>query len=357
MNRTTQQALLCLAVVLMTPALTFAQGGMAGEIKNLHQVLAELYTEMYPLCKELRDVGRGIAGFAATWYIAYRVWGHIARAEPIDFYPLLRPFVIGFAILNFQLVIEMIRFVMEPTVTGTGAMVDNSNQAVAQLLKMKEEAIKKTKAWKMYVGESGSGDYDQWYKYNFPDDDQNWLQDIGNRISFFSEKAMYSFRNSIKEWLSIVLQILFQAAALCINTIRTFYMIVLAILGPLVFGLSVFDGFQHTLRAWLARYINIFMWLPVANIFGAIIGKIQENMLKIDIQQVYQNGDTSFSATDAAYLVFMVIGIVGYFTVPTVANYIIQAGGGGNALGNKTVAAGHAMHSMGTALERRLSGK
>jgi conjugative transposon TraJ protein len=357
MNRIIRQALLCLAAMLIAPAFTFAQGGMAGEIKSLHQVLADLYNEMYPLCRELRDVGRGIAGFAATWYIAYRVWGHIARAEPIDFYPLLRPFVIGFAILNFTMVIDMIRFVMEPTVTGTGAMVENSNQAVAQLLKMKDEAVKKTKAWRMYVGEGGSGDYNQWYKYNFPNDDQNWLQDIGNRMSFYAEKAMYNFRNSIKEWLSMVLQVLFEAASLCINTIRTFYMIVLAILGPLVFGLSVFDGFQHTLRAWLARYINIFMWLPVANIFGAIIGKIQENMLKIDIQQVYQNGDTSFGATDAAYMVFMVIGIVGYFTVPTVANYIIQAGGGGNVLGNKTVASVQAAHSMGTALERRLSGK
>jgi conjugative transposon TraJ protein len=357
MNKTFQQALVCLVVMLMTPALTFAQGGMAGEIKSLHQVLADLYKEMYPLCKELRDVGRGIAGFAATWYIAYRVWGHIARAEPIDFYPLLRPFVIGFAILNFQMVIEMIRFVMEPTVTGTGAMVENSNQAVAQLLKMKEDAIKKSDAWKMYVGPDGSGDYDKWYKYNFPKDDQDWLQDIGNRISFYSEKAMYGFRNSIKEWLSIVLQVLFEAASLCINTIRTFYLIVLAILGPLVFGLSVFDGFQHTLRAWLARYINIFMWLPVANIFGAIIGKIQENMLKIDISQVYQNGDTSFGATDAAYMVFMVIGIVGYFTVPTVANYIIQAGGGGNSLGNKTIAAGQATVSMGSNLVNRLTGK
>jgi conjugative transposon TraJ protein len=357
MNRTIQQVLLCLVMMIITPTLTFAQSGMAGEIKSLHQVLAELYKEMYPLCKQLRDVGRGIAGFAATWFIAIRVWGHIARAEPIDFYPLLRPFVIGFAILNFQLVIDMIRFVMEPTVTGTSAMVENSNQAVAQLLKMKEDAIKKTEKWESFVGANGNGDYNKWYKYNVKEDNQNWLDNIGNRISFYSEKALYSFRNSIKEWLSMVLQVLFEAASLCINTIRTFYMIVLAILGPLVFGLSVFDGFQHSLKAWLARYINIFMWLPVANIFGAIIGKIQENMLKIDISQVYQNGDTSFGATDAAYMVFMVIGIVGYFTVPTVANYIIQAGGGTNVLGNKTIAVGQATAGMGSGLVNRLTGR
>jgi conjugative transposon TraJ protein len=106
----------------------------------------------------------------------------------------------------------------------------------------------------------------------------------------------------------------------------------LAILGPIVFGLSVFDGFQHTLTTWLAKYINVFLWLPVGNIFGAIIGKVQENMLKLDISQVQSAGDTFFSSTDTAYLVFLIIGIIGYFTVPSVANYIVNAGGGNGLL-------------------------
>ena len=101
---------------------------------------------------------------------------------------------------------------------------------------------------------------------------------------------------------------------------------------PLVFGLAVFDGFQHTLTVWLARYINIFLWLPVANIFGAIIGKIQELMLQLDIIQINQTGDTFFSSTDVAYIIFMIIGIIGYFTVPSVANYIVHAGGGNTLL-------------------------
>jgi conjugative transposon TraJ protein len=128
--------------------------------------------------------------------------------------------------------------------------------------------------------------------------------------------------------MSEVLKVFFEAAALCINTIRTFYLIILAMLGPLVFGLAVFDGFQHTLTVWLARYLNVFLWLPVANIFGAVIATIQENMLKEDLQEIATNGDTFFSSTDTAYLVFMIIGIIGYFTVPSIANYIVNAGGG-----------------------------
>ncbi len=325
---------LCLLAGFAIPLSGWSQG-FAVEIKSLHSVLEQLYEDMLPLCSKLIGVGRGIAGFAATWYIASRVWRHIANAEPIDFYPLFRPFVLGFAVIIFPSVIAMINGVMKPTVTGTATMVDDSNKAITALLKKKEDAIKNSDVWQMYVGESGIGDRDKWYKYTHQGKDpseESIVAGIGNDIKFAMAKASYNFRNSIKQWLSEILRILFEAAGLCINTIRTFYLIVLAILGPLVFGMAVFDGFQHTLTVWLARYINIFLWLPVANIFGSIIGKIQENMLKLDIQQVQDYGDTFFSSTDSAYLIFMIIGIVGYFTVPSVANYIVHAGGGNTLL-------------------------
>lgn len=323
-------------IILLLPYRIIAQG-LGDDMSSLHGVLDQLYDEMMPLCSNLIAVGQGIAGFGTIWYIASRVWRHIASAEPIDFYPLFRPFVIGFCIMIFPSVLALINGVMKPTVTATAAMVTGSNNAVAVLLKEKEKAIKETDPWKMYVGTAGTGDRDRWYKYTHDGadpSDESMLAGIGNDVKFAMEKASYSFRNSVKEWLSEVLRVLFEAAALCIDTLRTFQLVVLSILGPLVFGIAVFDGFQHTLTVWLARYINIYLWLPVANIFGSIIGKIQELMLKLDLSQVQTTGDTFFSRTDMAYLIFMIIGIIGYFTVPSVANYIVHAGGGG-ALGHK----------------------
>lgn len=325
----------CKFLICLTGATGFCQignaQGIATEMNGLHGVLEQLYDEMMPLCSKLISVGRGIASFAAIWYIGSRIWRHIANAEPVDFYPLFRPFVLGFAILIFPSILSMINAVMKPTVTATASMVSDSDKAIAVLLKAKEDAIKKTTVWQMYVGENGSGDRDKWYKYTHPDDltgtNEGMLASVGNDIKFAMSKASYNFRNSIKEWMSEVLRVVYEAASLCIDTIRTFNLVVLAILGPLVFGIAVFDGFQHSLTQWIARYINIFLWLPVANIFGSIIGKIQEKMIVLDIKQVETAGDTFFSSTDTAYLIFMIIGIVGYFTVPSIANYIIHAGG------------------------------
>lgn len=325
-----EKPLFIVVVSLIIPLLGRAQ--TADETEGLHSVLEQLYDEMMPLCSQLIGVGRGLAGFAAMWYIASRVWGHLSRAEPIDFYPLFRPFVLGFCVMIFPSVLALINGVMKPTVTATAAMVDGSDKAIAVLLIEKEKAIKDSDVWQMYVGESGRGDRDQWYKYTHPNEEatgEGFFESIGNDIRFAMSKASYNFRNSIKEWMSEVLRVLFEAAALCIDTLRTFQLVVLSILGPIVFGIAVFDGFQHTLTVWIARYINIYLWLPVANIFGSIIGKIQEKMLQLDLSQIQGGGDTFFSSTDMAYLIFMIIGIVGYFTVPSIANYIVHAGGGG----------------------------
>lgn len=321
-------------ILLMTalPVTTFAQG-LAGEIRSLQSVLDELYQDMIPLCSRLIGVGQGLAGFGALGYIGSRVWRSIANAEPIDFYPLLRPFAIGLAIMLFPSLIAVMNGVLKPTVTGTAAMMTNSNNAIFYLLKQKEDALSRSEEGQVY-GDEGS--FDKWLKYMYTDGAEGSDNLMADGLQFLMSKAQYKMKNAIKSWLSEILQVVYEAAALCINTLRTFHLIVLAILGPIVLGLSVFDGLQNTLVVWFARYINVFLWLPVANIFGAIISKIQENMLRLDIEQIEMYGSTTFSSTDSGYIIFLIIGIVGYFTVPSIANYIVHAGGGSALLARST---------------------
>ena len=61
-----------------------------------------------------------------------------------------------------------------------------------------------------------------------------------------------------------------------------------------------------------------------------MLAKIQELMLKHDITQLQNDPTYTIDASNGVYLVFMIIGIIGYFTIPTVAGWVIQAGGAGN---------------------------
>ena len=48
---------------------------------NLHQILRSLYEQMMPLCGDMAGVAKGIAGLGALFYVAYRVWQSLARAD------------------------------------------------------------------------------------------------------------------------------------------------------------------------------------------------------------------------------------------------------------------------------------
>lgn len=314
------------AVGMLCPFLSRAQPeGLAGDLKGLQGVLDQLYVTMLPQSSVLIGVGQGIAGFAALWFIGVRVWRHIANAEPIDVWPLLRPFAIGGVLGLYPFLIGLINGVMQPTVAGTSQMQEKANASIALLLQQKEEASNSTAFSHLFYGNEGSsGPLWELYAQGLSP-----VPGITNAFDFAMNKAYFSFRNTVKEWLSEVLEIVFQAAALCINALRTFQLIVLAILGPLVLGFSVFDGFQGSLHTWLARYICVFLWLPVANIFGAIIANIQAAMLQLDINQIQSDGGTYFGPADVGYLIFLFIGIIGYFTVPTVASYVVNAADSG----------------------------
>jgi len=296
------------------------------DIGGLQAVLDNVYSTMIVHCADLIQLAQGIAAFASLCYLSYQLWPAIARNEPIDILPLLRPFALSLLIVLFPALIALINGVLQPTVTGTAALVGDSNQAITTLLQQKQDALQHSNDWQMYVNTDGSGSLDKWEALS-GEADSGMFSGLSNRVKFEMAKTSYNMKNSVKVGLSETLQLLFEASSLCINTIRIFFLIILAIFGPLVLAFSIFPGLSHVLLHWLTKYINVFLWLPIANILGSLIGQVQQEMIKLDISQLNSSGQTSFGTTDAAYIIFLLLSIVSYFTVPSITNYIVNAGG------------------------------
>ena len=146
--------------------------------------------------------------------------------------------------------------------------------------------------------------------------------------NMYEERASFSLRSLCVSAFRWLLEQLFEIASVIVDIIRTFYLIVLSILGPLVFAVSVFDGFRDSLVHWFAKYVSVYLWLPVADLFGAMLYKIQALIIQNDIKNMQDPYALfHFDGTGAIYIIFMLIGIVGYFCIPTVSNWIVQAGG------------------------------
>ena len=315
---------------------------LAIDFDNLHQILRNLYQEMMPLCGDMIGVAKGIAGLGALFYVASRVWQALSRAEPIDVYPLLRPFAIGLCIMFFPtIVLGTINAVMSPVVKGTHTILESQIENVQALQAEKDQLeydarVREGKAWLV-----DDEVYDQKMK-------DLGIWDTPEIIAMWGERTWYDMKMWFRQLVRDFFELLFNAAALTIDTLRTFFLVVLSILGPLAFALSVYDGFQSTLTAWISRYISVYLWLPVADLFSAVLSKIQALMLQMDIALLK---DPSYvpDGSNGVYIIFLIIGIIGYFSIPAVGGWVIQAGGGNATRGVSTAASKGAALAGGVA--------
>lgn len=206
------------------------------EFNNLHEVLRSLYDEMLPLSADMAAVAKGLAGLGALFFVAIKVWQALSRAEPIDVYPLLRPFALGLCIMFFPtMVLGTINAVLSPIVQGTHSILEhqvldlNDLQAKKDLLE--HEAMIRNPETAYMVSDQ---------EFDKKLDELGWSpSDIGTMAGMYMDRQTYQIEKIVKEWFRNLLEILFQAAALVIDTIRTFFLIVLSILGPIAFAISV----------------------------------------------------------------------------------------------------------------------
>lgn len=310
---------------------------------SLHQLLRGLYNDMLPLCDDLTGIAKGIAGLGALLYVSYRVWQTLARGEELDVFPMLRPFAIGVCIMFFPtLVVGTINGVMSPVVKGCHQVLESQVFDMNNFQKMKDDTEAKA------LSEIGFG---------FMANDEEYERELQNMtlnpvdLAIFTAmnklREQYTIRGIIMKCLREVLEFIFEVAALIIDTIRTFFLIVLTLLGPISFAFSVYDGFQHTLTHWLCRYLSVYLWLPIADLFGAMLSRIQILTLQYDIE----NNANIFAQglSNLTYLLFLAIGIVGYFSIPTVSTWVINCSGMGGFLRNINHAGNGAGKTAGAA--------
>ena len=233
-----------------------------GEFDNLHQILLSLYDEMMPLCADMTGVAKGLAGLGALFYVAMRVWQSLARAEAIDVYPLLRPFALGLCILFFPtIVLGTMNSVLSPIVQGVHGILEEQtfdmNEYREQKDKLEYEALMRNPETPETAYLASDEEFDRQL------DELGWSpSDLVTMTGMYMDRAAYNIKKSVRDWFRELLELMFAAAALIIDTLRTFFLVVLSILGPIAFAFSVWDGFHSTLSAWFSRYIQIYLWLP-----------------------------------------------------------------------------------------------
>ena len=247
-----------------------------------------------------------LGALGALLYISYRVWRSLANAEPIDVFPLLRPFVLGLLIMNFTWVTGALDGVAGAIVQGTEAVAESNReelQSVRDALKAAEDADLAKK-------QAETEENTAWYEVNWD----------GKMLAL-----QQWFMKTLKEFL----QWLMEVAKLILYTVASFMLLIMTLLGPVVFAFAIFDGFQQGLVSWIARYIHLSLWLPVANILQVMVNSIEIHMSNLQIASLNGGGD---DASIWFMIMFYIIGLIAFTTVPTVSGWVVEAGSGGGGI-------------------------
>lgn len=265
----------------------------------------------------LVNMARAVGGIAAFFYIAKRIYEQLIADNPVSLLPLLRPFALVLVITFWGPFVNLLLVPTKGLTNLSEAVYADKKHIVKQRLEDKQQAILQTDLPVFYENEEKEAAL--WDKgINLLLTTYNIISGraIQNQINFF-------VMNSIRQ----VLESLFEVLVYLVAFLRTIFSILLVIFGPLVFALSIFDGFQDNYLHWIARFVHVNLYLPIALLILSIVQEILIFVLEIEIAQITTMPVYQPQLFYVSSLVVPVCGIIGMTMVPKIASWIVQASG------------------------------
>lgn len=328
-------------LALLVPAFAGAQeleGTVAvdGTLSNMEELMSDVYRSIIYRAGPFIRIACGIGAVGAIISVTSHVASKLISGAPIQLTALFKPLgILAVLLLYFELLAGL-NAMLSPTVYATKAMVANESQAVERVLAELEDTRKQTDEFAMFAGADGQGDFEEYLTKAGYTPSGGWgvddtFTEMGLLVAFKAEAAMYNLRSQFRYLIFTMMSWIFSAVVFLINTLRSFTLAVLGLLGPLALGFSLIPGFGGSFGSWAGRYVTVYLWLPVANVFAYIISRIQVHFAELTIVDL-DNGVTSLGAADGLYFIMLLTGAVGYLMVPTVTGYFIQASGAANLM-------------------------
>lgn len=296
---------------------------------------------------DLNSAVIAIISLAMIFAIGNIVYPSLVRNQPIDFYALIKPFLIGLIAMNLNVFIVMMDKVFvwmeekaksEILVSGDDSMFTvSTSKDNSFIFKPEEEAIANMGVDDVLLGKGY--------------DDRGVLMTAGAAAATGARNRAVELVDNTDEMTNAFAVSLFNACYVAFMILQQVYLTVLSLLGPFAVAMAIFPMFSDNFSSWLGRYISIGLWGPLAVI------------LKTFFQNIYAqagigNGDWVSSAFDVVLSSLLMIGCaLLFFRVPTLAGMAIQSSGG---MGSLQGGVSQLMHSgadaTGGDIKHKLSG-
>lgn len=301
------------------------ESGLQGILDRVREINADLFDSF----SAIQGFALTICGLGALFYFFNRILPPMSRNEPIDFYPLLRPFAFALLIINFNGLylgftdmFKGLDTAMGQLIVMTGEKAEKESDALKKEIEKKEEEARRQRD-----DERRQQDLNIFKKFeNMQQDVQTWFN------NYFTTDYIFNMIESgiawLLGWLAKYLGII---AYLVIIVLQQIYLLILGAFGPIAIALAMFPVFQSGLYAWLAKVISVGFYGFIAGILRCFI-----NILRAAIDRQSYNLELTGEYEGGIQIIFslvLIVAALAFFYVPTLADMIIDSGGGMGALG------------------------
>ena len=128
---------------------------------------------------------------------------------------------------------------------------------------------------------------------------------------------------SIGSVLSIAITLIAKMVQWILTAVSAIYLIVLGLVGPLVFALSLMPGFRKGIHNWVARYIQISFWCPMVSLVDYVNYKITGAL----VVTMFNNPGLAGGTYTIHLIVLELITLVCLVGVPSMASWVISSAG------------------------------
>jgi hypothetical protein len=128
--------------------------------------------------------------------------------------------------------------------------------------------------------------------------------------------------------LSWVISLLVKIVQYILLAVSSVFLIILGLVGPFSFALALMPGFTGNIRTWLARYIQISFWIPLASMVDMVNFKMRDAMLDF----FWTSTDVWKFAAPTHLIILDVVTLICLLAVPSMSSWVISGSGGGGVM-------------------------
>lgn len=144
-------------------------------------------------------------------------------------------------------------------------------------------------------------------------------QGIKDAFSTIADFPVYSAGSVI----SMAVSLLTKIVQWILTAVSSVYLVVLGLIGPIVFALSLIPGFDNNISVWLARYIQISFWSPMA----ALVDYVNYKITGALVVTMYNNPTLVSGVYNTHLILLELVTLICLLAVPQMASWVIVGSG------------------------------